>query len=402
MQILITGACGFVGSTLAKGLVLAGHQVTGIDNLIRPGSQLNVAPLKAIGVTLLHGDIRNPSDLETLPKVDWVLDCAANASVLAGIDGKTSSRQLVEHNLGGTINLLEYCRQHQAGFLLLSTSHVYSIPPLAELKMKVEIDGTKNRYTPDLNNQEPTTKHQEPRTNNQEPITKNGVAESFSTQAPVSLYGATKLASEQLALDYGHAYDFPVWINRCGVMAGAGQFGHPAQGIVAFWIHSFREGRPLKYIGFDGLGHQVRDCLHPRDLLPLLEKQFKTKNQAPGTKNQAPGTNNQKPGTKNQEPETRNQEQAAPPAILNISGGLVNSMSLAELTAWCQKRFPGSKTECASNPDPRAYDIPWMVLDNQKAAGVWDWKPAINIETVCEEIAEFAEQNPDWIHFSRA
>ena len=385
MQILITGICGFVGSTLAKGLVEAGHQVTGIDNLIRPGSQLNVAPLKAIGVTLLHGDIRNPSDLETLPKVDWVLDCAANASVLAGIDGKTSSRQLVEHNLGGTINLLEYCRQHQAGFLLLSTSRVYSIPPLAELKMKVEIDGTKNRYTPNTSAiRDLESAFDLP----QSAISPQGISEKFPTQAPVSLYGATKLASEQLALDYGHAYDFPVWINRCGVMAGAGQFGHPAQGIFAFWIHSFREGRPLKYIGFDGLGHQVRDCLHPKDLLPLLEKQFKT--------------NNQKPGTKNQEPETRNQEQAAPPAILNISGGLVNSMSLAELTAWCQKRFPGSKTECASNPDPRAYDIPWMVLDHQKAQDTWGWKPETNIETVCEEIAQFAEQNPDWINFSRA
>ncbi|XGB41406.1 MAG: hypothetical protein LVS60_14050 [Nodosilinea sp. LVE1205-7] len=49
-----------------------------------------------------HGDLRQASDLETLPPVDWVIDAAANPSVLAGVDGKTSSLQLVQHNLLGT------------------------------------------------------------------------------------------------------------------------------------------------------------------------------------------------------------------------------------------------------------------------------------------------------------
>jgi CDP-paratose 2-epimerase len=76
---------------------------------------------------------------------DWVIDAAANPSVLAGVDGKTSSRQLVEHNLLGTINLLEYCKAHQAGFCLLSTSRVYSIAGLANLRMQV-VDGA---FAPD-------------------------------------------------------------------------------------------------------------------------------------------------------------------------------------------------------------------------------------------------------------
>jgi len=52
-----------------------------------------------------------------VPAVDWVIDAAANPSVLAGVDGRTSSRQLVEHNLGGTVNLLEFCKAHRAGFV---------------------------------------------------------------------------------------------------------------------------------------------------------------------------------------------------------------------------------------------------------------------------------------------
>ena len=86
----------------------------------------------------------------------------------------------------------------------------------------------------------------------------------FSTAAPVSLYGATKLASEIMALEYGGAFDFPVWITRCGVLAGAGQFGTPAQGIFAFWVNAHLRRRPLRYIGFNGTGYQARDAFHPQ------------------------------------------------------------------------------------------------------------------------------------------
>ena len=55
--------------------------------------------------------------------------------MLAGVDGRTSSRQLIEHNLNGTVNLLEYCKRHRAGFILLSTSRVYSITALAGLQV---------------------------------------------------------------------------------------------------------------------------------------------------------------------------------------------------------------------------------------------------------------------------
>ena len=49
---------------------------------------------------------------------------------------------------------------------------------------------------------------------------------------------STKLAAETLALEYGEVFDFPAWVNRCGVLAGAGQFGTPDQGIFSYWIHA--------------------------------------------------------------------------------------------------------------------------------------------------------------------
>jgi CDP-paratose 2-epimerase len=134
MRILITGICGFVGSTLARTFRenLEGAEIFGFDNFVRPGSEINRVALRDLGIEVRHADLRNASDIDGLPAADWVIDAAANPSVLAGIDGSTSSRQLVEHNLVGTINLLEYCKKHRAGFILLSTSRVYSIPALIE------------------------------------------------------------------------------------------------------------------------------------------------------------------------------------------------------------------------------------------------------------------------------
>ncbi len=350
MKILITGICGFVGSSLARTLTASGdHTLTGLDNFIRPGSETNRDELKSLGIKLFHGDIRNASDLEVLPAVDWVIDAAANPSVLAGVDGKTSSRQLVEHNLSGTINMLEFCKQHGAGFTLLSTSRVYSIPGLAELPVEVH----RGAFRPAQGSSLPRG------------ISVDGVSEDYSTLAPVSLYGATKVASESLALEYGATFDFPVFINRCGVMAGAGQFGRPDQGIFAFWINSHLARRPLKYIGFDGQGHQVRDCLHPRDLVPLLHKQF--------AKTDCPTDHR----------------------VINVSGGTSSAMSLRQLTAWCDEKF--GEHPVATEPAPRPFDIPWMVLDSGKAAQTWDWRPETPTLHILEEIADHAQKNPHWL-----
>jgi CDP-paratose 2-epimerase len=354
MKLLISGVCGFVGSTLARTLIESGkrYEILGLDNFIRPGSEGNRDELKKLGVKLFHGDLRSPSDLEPLPAVDWVIDAAANPSVLAGVDGKTSSRQLIEHNLYGTVNMLEYCKQHRAGFVLLSTSRVYSIPPLANLP----VEPVDNAFRPAVNSALPSG------------LTPAGLDETFSTAAPVSLYGATKLASETLALEYGETFNVPVFVNRCGVLAGAGQFGRPDQGIFAFWINSHRRRRPLKYIGFGGHGHQVRDCLHPRDLLPLLEKQFT-----------APAL-------------------TSTDRIVNVSGGIASARSLNQLTAWCDARF--GRHPISADSTPRQFDIPWIVLDHSKVSRLWKWQPQTSTDALLAEIAAHAETHPDWLDMS--
>lgn len=353
MKILITGICGFVGSTIARNWLAAEEGLTlyGVDNFIRPGSELNRTELQRLGIGLFHGDIRSRSDLEALPEVDWVIDAAANAGVLAGVDGRTTSRQLIEHNLHGTVNILEFCKERRAGFVLISTSRVYSIRPLAGLDLEIAGEA----FRPKISGPLPPG------------LTARGIAEEFSTAPPISLYGATKLASEVLALEYGEACGFPVWINRCGVLAGAGQFGRADQGLFAYWINSWLRRRPLKYIGFGGRGFQVRDCLHPRDLVPLLRKQV------------AAGS-------------------GAAVRTINLGGGPENAISLAELSSWCRARFGSHAVGC--DDTPRAFDVPWVVMDSSLARSVWGWTPQTPLSGILAEIADHAEKNPGWLDLS--
>ena len=372
MKIFVSGVCGFVGSELALGLRRAGHEVCGCDNFIRPGSQLNQARLEAAGVEFWKGDVRFEKDLERARGIDWVIDAAANPSVLAGVDGKTSSRELLEHNLWGTVNLLEVCKREEAGLILLSTSRVYSIEalcglPISEREGAYVLGESGESFSP------------------------AGITESFPTAAPISLYGASKLASEQIALEYGSAFGFPVWVNRCGVMAGAGQFGKADQGIFSFWIHSWAQKAPLKYIGFGGTAHQVRDCLHPEDLLDLVLKQMRGE-ETKGLKDQETQANRtfQVGDLRSESEETRR--------IFNVGGGIGSAMSLKQLSDWCAQEF--GPREVSADLNPRPFDLPWVVLDSTRAEEIWDWKPRRTVQMICSEIAEHARKNPEWLETS--
>ncbi|MGA8028623.1 MAG: NAD-dependent epimerase/dehydratase family protein [Bryobacteraceae bacterium] len=339
MRILITGICGFVGSRLALALAqrLADAEIHGIDNLLRPGSEFNRKELGLRGIKFVHGDLRMRSDVEAIPACDWVIDAAANPSVLAGVDGRSSPRQVGEHNLSGTLNVLEYCRERKAGLILLSTSRVYSVRDLAALPMR------EHERAFMLDATIPLPKD----------VSEAGIAESFPVQQPISLYGATKLASEIMAIEYGLTFGFAVWINRCGVLAGAGQFGTAEQGIFSYWLKAHAARAELRYIGFGGRGCQVRDALHPDDLAELILIQM----------------------------------QRDPPvcAIYNVGGGPANAISLAQLTAWCNDRFGRHAPE----PDlfPRPFDIPWLVMDYGRAAEQFEWSPKWSLVSILDEIA---------------
>jgi CDP-paratose 2-epimerase len=170
-----------------------------------------------------------------------------------------------------------------------------------------------------------------------------------------------------MAVEYGLAFDFPVWINRCGVLAGAGQFGTPDQGIFAYWVNAHLRKRPLRYIGFGGTGCQVRDAFHPADLAALLVAQ------------------------------TRDSRQAGR-RIYTAGGGPANAMSLAQLTAWCDRRFGAHAVE--ADQWVRPFDIPWMIMDSELAGRDFGWHPELPLSGILEGIAEHARAHPHWLELS--
>jgi|LakMenEpi03Aug12_release.lakeMendotaPanAssembly.Ray.scaffolds.fasta_scaffold48518_4 CDP-paratose 2-epimerase len=357
-RILIAGGCGFVGAAVCRRLLAMreGLAITVLDSLRRPGAETNRAALMALGVRVIHGDVRMPTDIEAAAAgvgFEWVLDAAAEPSVVAGTAAGSgcTTAQLVDHNLVGTCHLIEAAARWRAGVVLLSTSRVYSIPALLSAPLRVVAAVHGDAFAIDPARPLP------------EGLGEAGISERFSTAPPVSLYGATKIAGEIMALEYAHRFGTPLFVNRCGVMAGAGQFGHATQGIFSWWIHSWAARRPLSYIGFGGLGRQVRDCLHPDDLADLVDRQI------------AAGF--------------------GPPAVCNVSGGRPSAMSLAQLSGWCTARF-GPRPVASAEAD-RPYDLPWAVLDHTLASARFGWHPERGVEDILSEIADHAARHPDWL-----
>ncbi|MDT8445863.1 MAG: NAD-dependent epimerase/dehydratase family protein [bacterium] len=343
MRFLITGGCGFVGSSLAL-LLKEGdpsHEIIALDNLKRRGSELNISRLKAAGIEFRHGDIRNPEDLDSLGPIDCILECSAEPSVLAGRDG--SPAYVINTNLVGTINCLELARKKGAKFIFLSTSRVYPMAAMNQLAL-IESD---SRF--ELAEQQ-----------NMPGISVAGVAEEFPLEGARSLYGTTKLASELLIHEYIEAYGLKAIINRCGVLCGPWQFGKVDQGVVVLWAAKHHWQGKLSYIGYGGTGKQVRDLLHVRDLFRLVELQLAGFDRFNGQ-------------------------------VFNVGGGREVSVSLAELTSLCQEAT-GHKIAIEAVPENRAADMPLYLTDNRKVTEATGWKPEIGPKQIIEEITHWIKE----------
>jgi len=331
MKILITGGCGFVGSNLAIKMKQKYplSVITCLDNLKRRGSELNIKRLYENNVKFIHGDIRCKEDFEGL-EFDLMIECSAEPSVMAGVN--SSPQYLLNTNLVGTINCLESVRRNKAKIIFLSTSRVYPIDKINDMKY----NKTKTRF---------------------DNIHCHGINETFPIDGPRSLYGTTKLASELLIQEYIDTYNIQAIINRCGVIAGPWQMGKTDQGVMALWVLHHMLKKPLTYIGYNGSGFQVRDFVHIDDIFDLIDIQIEKFHMCNGE-------------------------------TFCVGGGIANSFSLMELTQMCEEVVQ-HKIKMYKDIKTRENDLIWYITDYAKAYSTLDWQPKKNLKQTVKDIYDW-------------
>jgi CDP-paratose 2-epimerase len=343
VRIAVVGGGGFVGSNLAVELATrGGHSVVAFDNLKRRGSELTLPRLRAAGVEFLHGDVRHTGDLAALPPVDALVECSAEPSVLAGIDGGLD--YLVETNLVGAYNCLELCRMRGMSMVFLSTSRVYPVAALNSVALEERETRLVLAADQKVNGASPA-----------------GISEAFPLDGARTPYGATKLAAEMLLIEYVESFGLQAVVNRCGVLAGPWQMGKVDQGILSFWLLAHHFGRPVSYLGYGGTGKQVRDFLHVSDLARLVAEQLEDIARWTGH-------------------------------IVNVGGGAERSLSLVELTALC-RHVTGREVPVGSEDATRPGDIPIYISDCARLFELTGWRPEISVEALAEETYAWVCEN---------
>jgi CDP-paratose 2-epimerase len=339
VRVLITGGAGFVGSNLA--CALAGrHEVVALDSLRRRGSELTLARLREAGAAFVHGDVREPGDLAEAGGFDALIECSAEPSALAGVDGARDF--VVRTNLLGAYHCFEAAARHGAQVIFLSTSRVYPIAGLSALRLH----DAGERY--ELADEQTLPG-----------ASAAGIAETFPLAGARTLYGATKLAAEHLLAEY----DVPWVVNRCGVVAGPWQMGKVDQGVFTHWALSHRFGRPLAYVGFGGSGRQVRDLLHVQDLVELVRRQLEDPRGWHG-------------------------------ATYNVGGGRAGSLSLRETTALCRE-IGGRELQLGAVAETRPGDVPVYLSDCTALFERTDWRPRRSPRDILSDIFAWIDDHAD-------
>ena len=118
MRILITGAAGFIGSSLAKRAVAEGHSVIGVDNLIT-GNRENLAAIDA-AIDFRVADIRNREQMQELCRgVEIIFHEAALPSVPKSVLDPLTSH---EHNVEGTVSVLLAAKEQKVRRVVYAAS----------------------------------------------------------------------------------------------------------------------------------------------------------------------------------------------------------------------------------------------------------------------------------------
>lgn len=227
MKVAITGAAGFIAFHVARELLEAGHEVSGMDSFVghdpglarqRLALLLDQPEFEFVELDLIEAAALQDWLTRTAP--DVVLHLAGEAGARASF---TDPDAYACANIIGTLNLLEACRRVSPTHLLIaSSSSVYGA----------------NELSPS--------------------------AETDRTDFPVSLYAATKSSVESMSHAYSHAFGLPTTCLRFFTVYGP--WGRPDMALFTF-VRSILAGESIELYGH---GQLMRDFTYVDDVVEAV------------------------------------------------------------------------------------------------------------------------------------
>ena len=348
--VLITGSAGLIGSEATRFFHERGFDIVGVDNNMREyyfgddgSTTWNREQLQSGLANYRHRavDIRDAAAIDALfaaigTDVELVIHTAAQPS------HDWAAREPITDftvNANGTLNLLEAPRRFcpDAAFIFTSTNKVYGDAPnelpLVELETRWEIEAD-------------------------HPYREYGIDENLRIdQCKHSLFGASKVAGDVLAQEYGLYFDLKTAIFRGGCLTGPAHSAAELHGFLGYLVKCVVTGRP--YTIFGHKGKQVRDNIHSRDLVTAFWHFFQ----------------NPRAGE-----------------VYNMGGSRHANVSMLEAIDVAQ-RLSGKELEYTLSDDARIGDHIWYVSDVRKFQAHYpDWTYEYDLKRTLREMVEATEE----------
>lgn len=344
--VIITGACGLIGSESVKYFCEKGHNVVGIDNDMRKyffGADSSTEWLGDIlkkkypNFTLENIDIRDLGALKSLffryrNNIELIIHTAAQPSHDWAAKEPFTDFSI---NATGTLNLLETTRLNcpEAVFIFTSTNKVYGDNPnnlpLVELENRWEIQEGHELY--------------------------NGITEELSIDhCKHSLFGASKVAADVLVQEYGRYFGMKTAAFRGGCLTGPSHSGAELHGFLSYLMKCAITGTQYNIFGYKG--KQVRDNIHSYDLVNAFYHFYK----------------NPRCGE-----------------VYNIGGSRFSNCSMMEAIHISEK-ITGNSFSYQYKEDNRIGDHIWYISDISKFENHYpEWSLTKNVTDILNEIYEY-------------
>jgi len=351
--ILVTGSAGLIGSESVRFFCNKGHTVVGIDNNMRQtffGEDASTEwnrdrLLQDYGDRYIHHhvDIRDHEAVAQIFKtygqeISLIIHTAAQPSHdWAAKDPYTDFTV----NANGTLVLLENTRQvcPEAAFIFCSTNKVYgdtpNFLPLLELESRWEIEASHPYH--------------------------NGIDETMSIDnCKHSLFGASKVAADVLAQEYGRYFKMKTAVFRGGCLTGPSHSGTQLHGFLSYLMKCTMTGMPYQVYGYQG--KQVRDNIHSYDLVNAFYHFYQNPRGA---------------------------------EIYNIGGSRFSNCSMLEAIHICEA-IAEKKLDWTYAESNRIGDHIWWISDIQKFKDHYPvWELTYSVKDILEEI--FMKNTDRWI-----